>query len=367
MTTIEQVLAKARGELGNYYPGNSKYGVWYGDKVGSSVYDSAAFCAMGLSWVFDGVGGLDIFPLHAYTPAGANWFKARGQWTTGTRGIHRGAIVFFDWPGQPNRISHVGIVESVNGDGSVNTIEFNTSGTAAGDQRNGRAVVRKRRKAYIVGYGSPAYSNAVSTGGGTTVKYNPNGRTSVWIKAIQTKLKALGYNLGPAGVDGDLGKYTYDATRAFQKAAGISVDGDPGPATMAALDRAIANKGKPALPKPPKPAGNEAVKAIQRAVGATDDGFWGNDTDKRTHAVRMSSSLKGRQFPFGVKYAQAVVGTGQDGDWGRKSIKAHDQAVIRVQQALKAHGFYKGAIDGQWGPGTDAAFVQAWRKHAINK
>lgn len=361
--TIEQVLAKARGELGGYFPGKSKYGVWYGDKVNSNAYDSAAFCAMGLSWVFDQVGALDIFPLHAYTPSGANWFKSKGRWTTGIRGIHKGAIVFFDWPGAPNRISHVGIVESVNGDGSVNTIEFNTSGTAGGDQRNGRAVVRKRRKSYIVGFGSPAYSNATHTGSTGGVKFNPNGRSVAWIKSIQSKLQTLGYNLGPSGVDGDLGQYTYDATRAFQASAGISVDGDPGPATNAALDRAIAAKN--AKPKPP--AGSEAVKDIQRAVGADDDGFWGNDTDKRTHAVRMSSAYKGRQFPFGVRYTQQVVGTPDDGDWGRNSIKAHDAAVIRVQQALKKHGFYNGAIDGLWQGGTDAAFVQAWRKYAINK
>lgn len=155
--SIDQIINRAASQIGGYFPGNSPYGVWYGDRHGE-VYDNAQFCAMGLSWVFAHEGGLDIFPEHAYTPSGANWFKSKGQWSNGLSGVRRGDIVFFDFPGAPNRISHVGIVESVNGDGSVNTIEFNTSGTAAGDQRNGRVVARKRRKSYIVGYGRPAYS-----------------------------------------------------------------------------------------------------------------------------------------------------------------------------------------------------------------
>lgn len=156
--TASQVIATAASQVGGYFPGASPYGTWYGQVTKASGFDRAAYCAMGLSWVFaQHAGGLDIFPLHAYTPSGVSWFKARGQWGNGLAGVRRGDVVYFDFPGLPNRVSHVGVVESVNGDGSVNTIEFNTSGTAAGDQRNGRAVVRKRRKAYVVGYGRPAY------------------------------------------------------------------------------------------------------------------------------------------------------------------------------------------------------------------
>lgn len=155
--SIDQVIARAASQLGGYYPGNSPYGVWYGDRHGE-VYNNAQFCYMGLSWVFAHENGLDIFPEGAYTPSGVAAFKARGQWHSGISGIRRGDIPFFDFLGAPDRVSHVAIVESVNSDGSVNTIEFNTSGTAAGDQRNGRVVARKRRKSYIVGYGRPSYS-----------------------------------------------------------------------------------------------------------------------------------------------------------------------------------------------------------------
>jgi len=129
------------------------FGSWYGLPTGQ-------WCAMFISWCADQAGAQDIIPKHAYAPSGAGWFKAKGQWRGGISGIARGDVVYYDFPGLPNRISHVGIVESVNGDGSVNTIEGNTSGMAGGSQRNGGLCARKRRKAYIVGFGRPAYSNA---------------------------------------------------------------------------------------------------------------------------------------------------------------------------------------------------------------
>jgi surface antigen len=54
--------------------------------------------------------------------------------------------VFFNWDG--GRVDHVGIVESVNGDGSIYTIEGNTSNNI---------VERRHRKSMIAGYGRPHY------------------------------------------------------------------------------------------------------------------------------------------------------------------------------------------------------------------
>lgn len=157
MSTADSVLAVARTQLGKFYPGNSPYGIWYGDKVGSSVYDNAQFCAMGLSWCASKAGALDIIPLHAYTPSGAAWFKARNQWVT--KSPRKGDLAYFDFPDEPYRISHVGIVERVYSDGTMDLLEFNTSSTVHGSQRNGRTVARKRRSMrYVVGLGRPAYS-----------------------------------------------------------------------------------------------------------------------------------------------------------------------------------------------------------------
>ena len=55
--------------------------------------------------------------------------------------------MFFNWDG--GRVDHVGIVESVNGDGSIKTIEGNTSH---------KKVERRRRSGRtITGYGRPNF------------------------------------------------------------------------------------------------------------------------------------------------------------------------------------------------------------------
>jgi len=150
MATVDAVLNLARSQLGVYEkPDNSNrtpYSEWYG-LIGP-------WCAMFVSWVFYHAG----LPLPAstakgfsYTPSGAAWFQRRGRWTRVPR---PGYVVFFDWPDDGvNRISHVGIVESVRADGAVVTIEGNT-GSA-----HGGMVMRRVRRTGIVGYGIPDYKS----------------------------------------------------------------------------------------------------------------------------------------------------------------------------------------------------------------
>lgn len=52
-------------------------------------------------------------------------------------------------------------------------------------------------------------------------------------KAIQSRLKELGYYTGP--IDGYLGGYTIPAVKAFQSDYGLTVDGIVGPMTLSAL------------------------------------------------------------------------------------------------------------------------------------
>jgi hypothetical protein len=65
--------------------------------------------------------------------------------------------VFFRFPGN-NSVNHVGLIEAVEPGGTLICIEGSTAGTAAGDQRNGGMVARKRRLANIVGFARPAYA-----------------------------------------------------------------------------------------------------------------------------------------------------------------------------------------------------------------
>lgn len=113
-------------------------------------------------------------------------------------------------------------------------------------------------------------------------------------------------------------------------------------------------RAKAATRRPPTPPQNSAlakrVKKMQRAVGATADGIWVGNTQKRLHAVRMASAMFGGKFPYGISDAQSSVKTKRDGVWGPKSRRAHDKAVKRIQKAM---GIKR---DGVWGPKTDSMY-----------
>lgn len=64
------------------------------------------------------------------------------------------------------------------------------------------------------------------------------GSTGSAVKTMQKMLIACGYSCGSYGADGDFGKATLAALKAFQKAAGLDVDGIYGPASKAALEKA---------------------------------------------------------------------------------------------------------------------------------
>ena len=112
-------------------------------------------------------------PNCVWTPGGAVAFQKSKRWFEGEDSKPQpGDIVFFDFPGDGvDRISHVGIVVKDNGDGTVTTIEGNTTHERKGDQRNGgevclkiRAYKKKNRNRFrpnlivgIVGFGRPKF------------------------------------------------------------------------------------------------------------------------------------------------------------------------------------------------------------------
>ena len=67
------------------------------------------------------------------------------------------------------------------------------------------------------------------------------------VKTMQTMLIACGYSCGSTGADGDFGKTTDAALRAFQTDNGLTVDGIYGPVSKAALEKAYA-EGKTQTP-----------------------------------------------------------------------------------------------------------------------
>jgi peptidoglycan hydrolase-like protein with peptidoglycan-binding domain len=71
----------------------------------------------------------------------------------------------------------------------------------------------------------------------------PAGRMGPGVADVQKALTGLGYDIGSTGVDGVRGPFTSSAIKQFQTDNQLTVDGDPGTETIAALNQAIAAKG----------------------------------------------------------------------------------------------------------------------------
>lgn len=147
--TKEAMIAAAASQIGYSEVGNNDtyFGRWYG-------LNNQPWCGIFMSWSAFVSGNRKNIPKFAYTPAGAEYFKKKGQWGTKPR---VGAIAFYDTAGL-GRISHTGVVDRVFPDGSWTSIEGNTN--AAGS-REGRVVRRQKRRTVGTsrgGFGYPAYA-----------------------------------------------------------------------------------------------------------------------------------------------------------------------------------------------------------------
>jgi len=241
----DRILARARSQLGiherPFGSNRTPYAQWYG-LIGP-------WCAMFVSWCFFHEG----LPLpastskgFAYTPVGAAWFKRQGRWS---RRPQVGAVIFFDFPGDGvDRISHVGIVERVNADGSPTCLEGNTNAPGG---RTGGQVMRHRRTVGIMGYGLPNYGVKVSrpdedpadASAGSELKAGVVGpEVARWQRQLN---EATGARLS---VDGEFGPATLKATKAFQRASRLEPEDKVGPKTRRAMARALAGMQRPRAP-----------------------------------------------------------------------------------------------------------------------
>ena len=111
------------------------------------------------------------------------------------------------------------------------------------------------------------------------------------VKELQTDLIRLGYDCGKWGADGEYGESTELAVRAFQRDQGLTEDGDFGPETLNALERALAKAETP-VPRPRQVeivSGNCYIRAEPNAnvkklgvAHAGDRLIYGGRTDEAT-------------------------------------------------------------------------------------
>lgn len=156
MATAKEVLDVAQKYIGfveennNNIIFNTKY---YGHPVNGAQY---RWCAVFVWYVFNEVGASDIFcggQKTALCQYALEYYRKNGKlFKTDPQ---PGDLVFFKFGTTSRETNHMGFVESVNADGSVNTIEGNTSDA---NQNNGGMVMRKKRSSGIVAYGRPSYA-----------------------------------------------------------------------------------------------------------------------------------------------------------------------------------------------------------------
>ena len=150
---VEKLLNIARKELGTKeYPENSnnvKYNTdYYGREVSGSAYP---WCCAFVWWVFKKAGMSKIFCDGKKT---ALCEYVRGHMKNHTMTPQPGDLAIYQFDSDP-QADHIGIVESVNADGSFVAIEGNTR---VGNDSNGGEVMRRtRKKSSVICFVRPNY------------------------------------------------------------------------------------------------------------------------------------------------------------------------------------------------------------------
>jgi peptidoglycan hydrolase-like protein with peptidoglycan-binding domain len=332
MGTAEGMIAAARSLLGTREnpPGSNHNQIttWYG-------FDGA-WCDMSVSYEAAHSDNLSaVCGKFAYTVAHAQAFRNAGRWHYGLGGARPGDVVFFDWSGTRSigNIDHVGLIEAVYSDGTIKTLEGNTS-----DQ----FLRRRRNSSCVVGYGRPTYGNAAPMP--TTDGILRTGSRGEAVKTLQRNLNTvMQSNLG---VDGDFGSLTKAAVEAFQRRFRLAVDGEYGPQSAAMMKAALAGQDTPIKPVPKPPSAGKLVvdgafgpatcAAMQRALnghqaGLVLDGSFGPLTKKALQRY-LGVAVDGIIGQQTIKALQRHVGAAQDGDWGPDTTR-------HLQTALNAGTF----------------------------
>ena len=211
-------------------------------------------------------------------------------------------------------------------------------------------------------------SGTASTGSSTS--YNPEakgyltkGDVGSAVRTMQTMLIACGYSCGSSGVDGSFGNATLTAVKAFQRANGLAVDGFYGSKTKAALTAkynvrkgtSSSSSGKISVDGS---WGKATTIRLQAKLGTSKDGIIsGQPVSNKKYLSGVSATSW--EFKSGkcsgsnaIRALQRLIGTSADGYFGKGSVTA-------LQKYLKARGYYTGSIDGSCGSGTVRA-LQNW-------
>lgn len=134
--------------------------------------------------------------------------------------------------------SHIGICTGTKGEGAINS--SSSRGCVAESKFQGKSINGGWNKVGL--WNKVAYDYGAGGGGidpaPAQQKVLKRGSKGTEVAYVQAILADLGYDLGPAGVDGDFGRKTEEAVIAFQRKNGLIADGVVGPLTYEALEKA---------------------------------------------------------------------------------------------------------------------------------
>lgn len=180
----DKIISIARAQIGTKATDirKCKYNTWYyGSAVSGSGYD---WCETFIQWVFNEAGAASLlYTKTANCGYAAKAFQDRGRLKLS--GFQKGDVVFFHWTNERSTLvpgtyvsDHVGIIESVNGDNTITTIEGNT-----GSASNGEVMRRVRPISVVSCAGRPAYSDGANAGSLPKVTYRVRSGGS-WLPAV---------------------------------------------------------------------------------------------------------------------------------------------------------------------------------------
>ncbi|WP_327377658.1 LysM peptidoglycan-binding domain-containing protein [Streptomyces sp. NBC_01216] len=160
MSQTSKVLSIAKGEVGyraERAPGERPSGhqKYSGQVPGLEWSNYQPWCATWVSWVAMKAGVASLFPRTASVWTAMQWFKQRSRWSEYPA---IGAQVIYGTSGS----THTGICYAYD-ETYIYTYEGNTSLT---NDANGNGVMarkRRRRDAYVHGYGLPQYTEGIVT------------------------------------------------------------------------------------------------------------------------------------------------------------------------------------------------------------
>lgn len=250
------------------------------------------------------------------------------------------------------------------------------------------------------GFGVPSFSPMTPAPGSTatppptspptiTPKPSPTplvlklGSTGPSVRALQSKLRELGYM---RTIDGDFGKGTENAVKAFQTRNRLRADGVAGPATLARINAANAVRAPvTAAPTrvPPRATATPQVHAnvylklgssgadVRRMqsrlielgyLSGTATGQFNAATEAAVIAFQKRNvayydgiagpmTLSKLYSNSAVRSAGGAASIGIKLEIGMKN----SEAVRTMQRRLKDLRYYTGAIDGDFGPSTEVA------------